>query len=252
MLRIMWAVWSSENGEAMVACMRTFAVASGATPRLPRSRATAWRLGAVLTLLITGVLYTALWAADTTWPDAQPWPSTNAAVAPRGPTLFVQGGLGGTVGSLVDVPLALDTAGAHVAALSFALDYDATCLALTLDDQDRNGLPDAIVIDAPTQFHAAVSVNPGGQQGQLSVMLVDYIPPLAALHDTAALMTIQFQIVCPLAPGLIDYAYVRFASTPAVGFSDNEGAICPGWPVKASCRSSAPSPAKPRRLPRRR
>ncbi len=150
------------------------------------------------------------------------------ALAVRVPTLFVQGGLAAAVGSLVNVPLALDTAGAHVAALSFSLDYDATCLALATDDQDRNGLPDAIVFDAPTQFRASVSVNPGGQQGRLDVMLIDYIPPLAALRDTAALITIQFRIVCPLSPGLIDYADVRFATTPAVGFSDNNGRDLPG------------------------
>ena len=216
----------------MGSCMRSFLMADGSTPPLSQYRSTSGLLGAVFALFITLVLYTALVAADTTEPAAHLLQNIDAPAAPaltsNVTTLFVQGGLAAPVGSLVDVPLALDTAGAHVAGLSFSLDYDANCLALDPADGDRNGLPDAIVIDAPAQFRASASVNPGGRQGRLDVMLIDYIPPLAALRDTPALITIQFRVICPLAPGLIDYAYVRFASTPAVGFSDNEGRDLPG------------------------
>jgi len=214
--------------------MYSFHAIYGSILRRQGRRLALWLLGAVFALFIAGMFHTSLWAADTAWRAVFPQQISNVAgagalaLAARAPTLFVQGGLAAPVGSMVDVPLALDTAGAHIAALSFSLDYDATCLALAPDDQDRNGLPDAIMFDVPAQFRASASVNPGGQQGRLDVMLLDYIPPLAALRDTAALITIQFRVICPLAPGLIGYAYVRFAATPAVGFSDNDGRDLPG------------------------
>lgn len=215
--------------------MRSFFAADGPTPRLSQYRSSSGLFGAVFALFITLVLYTALLAADTsaaTAPAAQLAQNINAAAAPaltsNVTTLFVQGGLAAPVGGIVDVPLALDTAGAHVAALSFSLDYDATCLALDPTDSDQNGVPEAIVIDAPAQFRAFISVNPNHRQGRLDVLLIDYIPPLASLRDTPSLITIQFRVICPLAPGLIDYAYVRFATLPAAGFSDNDGRDLPG------------------------
>lgn len=206
--------------------------ACGAPWHLPERSASALVLGLVTILWISYLLYllprpvapvfTAPSSGHTRYRGAP------AILASRAPAIFVQGGLAGPVGGLVDVPIAFDSVGDHVAALSFSLDYDDTCLALDPTDQNHNGVPDAIVIDAPTQFFPSITVNPGGQKGRLNVVLADYIPPLAALRDTAALLTIQFRIVCPVAPGDTDYAVVGFAETPAVGFSDNAGRDLPG------------------------
>ncbi|MCX6046411.1 MAG: hypothetical protein NT075_14995 [Chloroflexi bacterium] len=190
-------------------------------------------LGMATILCISALLYLLLPPAALAFVDSADWQQsstqgTSGLLAARTPAIFVQGGLAGPVGSMIAVPIAFDSVGDHVAALSFTLDYDDTCLALDPADRNRDGLPDSIVMDVPAQFFPSISVNPGGQSGRLSVVLADYIPPLAALLDTAALVTIQFQIVCPLAPGLITYASVDFATAPAVGFSDNTGRDLPG------------------------
>lgn len=152
-------------------------------------------------------------------------PHLYAASMPR---LFIPGGLAAPVGSLVDVPIAFDSGGTHVAAISFSLDYGHECLAFDPADQDKNGLPDALLFNAPAQFFPSVAVHAAEQHGRIDIILADYIPPLAALPDTSALVTIQFRIVCPVAPGLTQNAHVRFAAAPAVGFSDPAGRAIAG------------------------
>ncbi|MFN8440014.1 MAG: hypothetical protein U0175_04545 [Caldilineaceae bacterium] len=154
--------------------------------------------------------------------------NASAINATRTPAIFVQGGLEASVGSLIDVPIAFDSAGQHVAALSFSLNYEDACLSLDPSDLDHNGLPDAITIDAPAQFFPSITINQDDQPGRMNVVLADYIAPLAALRDSAALMIFQFRIVCPLAPGLTHEALVGFAAAPAVGFSDGTGHDLPG------------------------
>lgn len=184
-------------------------------------------------LLVTGLLYLVLFSttkifAESRIEQIRPIQSQPEARAARSPAIFVQGGLVADAGSLINVPIAFDSGGNHVASLSFSFDYDAECLSLPLDDRDNNRLPDAIVIDAPAQFIASIQINAGNQPGRLNVILADYIPPLAALQDTAALITLQFRIICPVAPRLTHYAYVRFAELPAVGFSGADGRDLPG------------------------
>lgn len=149
--------------------------------------------------------------------------TSNTKAAASMPTLFVHGGLAAPVGSVVDVPIAFDSGGTHVAALSFSLGYDHGCLALDLADQDKNGLPDAITFNAPGQFFPSIAASSSDYEGRIDVVLADYIPPLAALHDTIALVTIRFRIVCPVPPGLMQNAHLRFAAVPAVGFSGPTG-----------------------------
>lgn len=199
----------------MVGNIRSLATAYDSTWRSPPRRLIGLVLGIGFAMLITLILCATVLAAD-------------APVAARTSALFVQGGLAATVGSLVDVPIGFDSGGAHVAALSFSLDYDSECLALSPDDQNHDGLPDAFMLDAPTQFIPSIDMNPGNQQGRVDVILADYIPPLAALRDSAALFTIQFRIICPLAPGLVFDAHVDFATTPVAGFSDPSGYDLPG------------------------
>jgi hypothetical protein len=185
-------------------------------------------LGTTLVLFGLLTLYAGLFSADLRLPILQRAQSVHrfkapAVVAAGAPTLFVPGGLAANAGDLVEVPIAFDSFGAHVAALSFSLDYDEECLAFQPDDQDANGLPDAFVVHAPAQFFPSVTWHPNNQNGELNVILADYIPPLAALPDTADLFTIQFRTICAVAPGLRQEAFVRFATTPAVSFSDPNG-----------------------------
>lgn len=183
--------------------------------------------GALCTLIGVAILYTgSLWAMGAASATQRP-PGVQAhkdARAAMMPALFVQGGLSGDVGSLVDVLIAFDSGGAHVAALSFSFNYDAGCLALALDDANRDGIPDAIRIDSAAQFFVSVQVHPNNDSlGRIDIMIVDYLPPLAALRDNAALVTIQFRIVCALDPGLVSYTHVGFAEAPPAGFGGARG-----------------------------
>lgn len=142
--------------------------------------------------------------------------------------LFVHAGLAALVGGVVEVPIAFDSGGTQVAALSFSLEYDHKCLAFDPADLDKNGLPDAIVFNAPGQFFPSVAASAAGDASRIDIILADYIPPLAALRDTVALVTIQFRIVCPVAPGNTQSAQIRFAQAPAVSFSDPTGKALAG------------------------
>jgi hypothetical protein len=190
-------------------------------------------LGTALVLFSLCLLDTELFSAElqlsTQGREQGDWRFNASAVVSAGaPTLYVPGGLAAKAGELVEVPIAFDSFGTHVAALSFSLDYDEECLAFQPGDQDANGLPDAFSVHASGQFFPLVTWHPHHSHGELDVILADYIPPLAALPDTAALFTIQFRTICPVALGFKQEADVRFAATPAVGFSDPLGRDLPG------------------------
>lgn len=144
------------------------------------------------------------------------------------PIVFVQGGIEGTVGSAVDIPIAFENGGNHVAAASFTVQYDAACLAVAPGDQNQDGNPDAVRVDAPGQFRPSIRLTNDGQVGSVKIILADYMPPMAALEDTAALITIHASIVCPVDPGQEVLAYVRFDPTRDVGFSGPTGQDMPG------------------------
>jgi hypothetical protein len=153
---------------------------------------------------------------------------SNPALMTSGPTLYIPGGVTAHTGELVDVPVAFDSFGAPVAALSFSLDYEQECLAFEAGDQDGDGAPDGFIVDAPAQFFPSLSWDVNDEDGELDVVLADYIPPLAILQDSAALFTFRFRVVCPLLAGQTRVTILRFAATPPIGFSDPVGFSLPG------------------------
>ncbi len=242
-----------------------------ATERIdPSPQRNGWRLYPTLGLLL---LLTALVAGlvvlgpigSTRARLAHVQAAVRGAAVTGGPALFVPGGLTARVGELATIPLAFENNGTHVSSLSFSLDYDRDCLRFEPDDQDGNGLPDAISFAVPAQFAPSVMVKTDGRD-ELHIVIADYGPPFAALPTTLALITVRLRVICDDPALLPRTAVVRFLAQPPVSFGDQNGrdvvgeerggivqilpAQAGGTPVPTATRTIAPTaPATPTFVP---
>jgi extracellular elastinolytic metalloproteinase len=124
-------------------------------------------------------------------------------------------------GRPVTLPISLTTSGFEIAATTFSVDMDESCLRFDKADADHDGIPDAIHFSLPAGFQGAASFDPKDTDGELDFFIADLQPPLLSLPD-GVLGTIEFSAAClpddsPLTVG------VNFSTAPVATASDQNG-----------------------------
>ncbi len=122
---------------------------------------------------------------------------------------------------VVEVPVGFDGA-VLTSGVAFSLDYDQTCLDFDPTDGDADGIPDAITVNVPADFEVSVFFDLGDSDGEIDVVISDYLSPIAALSD-GPLVTVAFTTTCSPAQGTTVSAPVGFSTDPPVSFSDDLG-----------------------------
>ncbi len=142
------------------------------------------------------------------------------------PTLSIPGRPGAAPGEPVEIPIDFTAYGHDIAAATFSIDYDETCLAFDPTDADADGLPDAIAFSVPAAFDVTVFTDLGDTDGEIDVAVFD-LPPIATLPD-GLLATLTLDTLCDPAPDPGLQAPVLFSLDPPASFGDTEGGDVPG------------------------
>ncbi len=124
-------------------------------------------------------------------------------------------------GATVDVDVDFTSGGQSIAATTFSVDYDQSCLDFDESDADPvDGIPDAIDVQVPADFSVAAFHDLGDDDGEIDVSIVDFSPPISALPD-GPLLSVTFTATCSPVPGTTITAPVVFSTDPAASFSDD-------------------------------
>lgn len=140
-----------------------------------------------------------------------------------GPALTIPTGIMATVGATVTVPVDFRHNGNGAASVIFSIDFDPTCLAFDATDNNGDFTPDAVHFTLPPAFRGSASYDSTDSDGELDIVIADYIPPLATLPDTDRLVDITFTALCAPAPGQTLVSPIDFSGTPSPSFSDTGG-----------------------------
>jgi uncharacterized repeat protein (TIGR01451 family) len=122
--------------------------------------------------------------------------------------------------------------GFDIAATTFSVDFDESCLSFDPTDGDGNGIPDTITFATPAELQAVVMADLSDNDGELDFFIADTGLPLSALPD-GALATIRFTTTClpSVAPLQVN---VGFSTAPKASFSDFNGVSIPPTTVSGS------------------
>lgn len=132
----------------------------------------------------------------------------------------------------VNVPVTFARNTRSIAATTFSIDFDETCLGFDPTDGDGDGLPDAVAFSLPADFAPSVTYSALDTTGELDIAIADYSAPLAALPD-GVLATVTFSPLCvPADTSLL--APVHFATLPAASFGDTAGQSVDGLAIDGS------------------
>lgn len=115
------------------------------------------------------------------------------------------------------VPLTLATNDAAVAATTFAITYDPTCLHIDPTDGNGDGLPDALRFALPAGVQTMAQHD--ATVGKLTLFLADTTPPLTTL-PTGLIATLTLTARCRPAYGTTVATALPFAATPPATFGD--------------------------------
>jgi len=121
-----------------------------------------------------------------------------------------------------EVPVRLVANGMQIGAALFSIDFDEQCLLFDPIDANRDGTPDNVIFDVPSQFIVSASFHALDTQGELHIMIVDYSPPYALLPEKAVL-TVRLAARCVPANGEIISARVGFGNAPRPSLSTPSG-----------------------------
>jgi hypothetical protein len=127
----------------------------------------------------------------------------------------------------VTAPVDFDSKGFSIAATTFSVDFDETCLAFDPTDGDSDGIPDAITFLTPAAFTVSASYDGADTDGELDFFIADLALPFASLPD-GALANIEFTTLCDPPAGSTITAPVGFSTEPSASFSDDTGVSVPG------------------------
>ena len=144
-----------------------------------------------------------------------------------GPTLSVAQGITTPIDAPIQAPVQFTGGGVAVAATTFSLDFDHTCLRFDATDGNADGIPDAIVFAAPPAFTANASYDATDLDGEFDFLIADMTPPLATLPDSV-LATVTLIPTCTPPTAAQVTATVNFGADPAPSFSDTNGRSIPG------------------------
>ena len=127
------------------------------------------------------------------------------------------------VGAQVTVPVRFTPGTAEVVGLAFSIDFDERCLTFDPQDADGNGQVDAIHFSTPPAFNQFFFLDLSDPDGELDIILIDFLPPYTTLTDLEELLTITFTATCTVPPGEIAQAAVAFAAQPAPTYTTAAG-----------------------------
>lgn len=149
----------------------------------------------------------------------------------EGPILQIAAGGSVTSGQVLTVPIHYQSNGFAIAATSFSLDLDQSCLTLDTSDNNKDGRPDAIRFATPPGLNASASVDLTDEDGEIDIIIADYFPPFVTLPDLTPLLEIQLTAVCQPAPGATQQAHVAFSSDPPPSFGSTTGGSIMGTAI---------------------
>lgn len=149
----------------------------------------------------------------------------------QGPVLQIVTGDSVTSGQMLTVLIHYQSNGFAIAATSFSLDLDQSCLALDLSDNNKDGRPDAIRFATPSGLNASAAVDLADEDGEIDIIIADYFPPFVTLPDLTPLLELQLTAVCQPAPGATQQAYVAFSSDPPPSFGSTTGGSITGTAI---------------------
>jgi len=132
--------------------------------------------------------------------------------------LKVPGGVPGTPGQIVAVPVNFTPNDMQIDSLAFSIDFDETCL------QFDQTVPGAITFSSLLgSFTKAWSFNPADTTGELDFSIYDQVSPREALPKTS-LVTIKFKVksTCAAPPDSTNSARVGFSLNPPPSFGSND------------------------------
>lgn len=158
-----------------------------------------------------------------------------------GPKLSISSTVPAWFGRSAEVAVVYDSAAFDIAATSFSVDYDESCLSFDPTDADLNGIPDAITFATSPELQATVSADVGDSDGELDFFVADMTLPLSRLVD-GVLATIRFTPIC-LPPGNESLGVtVGFSNAPKASFSDFNGVSIPATTVPGSIEVTPGTP----------
>jgi uncharacterized repeat protein (TIGR01451 family) len=139
-----------------------------------------------------------------------------------GPELSITSDTPSWFGRPAEVAVNFTSAGFDIAATTFSVDFDESCLQFDPTDSDANGVPDAITFATPASLQAMVTADLGDNDGELDFFIADTSLPLETFAD-GVLATIRFTTSClpPADESLL--VEVGFSNDPAASFSDPNG-----------------------------
>ena len=137
------------------------------------------------------------------------------------PSLVIHSGSSAKSGEQVEVPIVLSSNGAEIAAATFSIDFDETCLAFDPTDGNGDGIPDEVVLNVPAQLLKSVSYDPSDTDGEIDVAIFNFMQPFQLIPD-GAVATVTFTASCqPVENSRI--AVVAFSENPEPSFGDTGG-----------------------------
>lgn len=146
-------------------------------------------------------------------------------------TLTIANEINTVESAVISVPIQLAPEGLSLAGVSFALDYDPTCLN---PDRDNDGVLDRVVLNVPADFETNVFFDPSNIDGEISIAVFDFTQPFSAL-GTADIATVDFFVDCPAAVPFLQ-TNIRFGDNPPPSFSDLAGQDVEGTTAQGSVR----------------
>lgn len=146
-----------------------------------------------------------------------PSPSTLLApssLASSTPLLNLGGTLPVNPGQTVNIPVTLFGNGSAINSLVFSIDFDQTWLTLNPTDGNADGIPDAIQLFLPANYSATVSFEPGDTDGELDVVIMNWMSSTSSLPD-GLLMNLA---LTSGNPGGSFFAVLRSSTDPQASF----------------------------------
>ncbi len=156
-------------------------------------------------------------AANSSGADEQAIMVTVTDVADNPPTITVNGGgvLNVMNGNTISLTLSFVSDPQIIAAMSFSLDFDATCLTFdSVTDSNGDDIPNA-VSGLPSGYVTTVAYDAGDTDGEIDISISDQVNPIQALSD-GTLATFQFgiQSSCRTNDGTTKNVAFAFDQTP--------------------------------------
>lgn len=146
-------------------------------------------------------------------------------------TLAIANDVNTVESAIVSVPIQLAPEGLALAGVSFALDYDPTCIN---PDRDEDGQLDNLVFNVSDDFTTTVLFDPTDLDGEIFISIADFSPPFSTL-TTADVLMVDFFVECPAARPFFR-TNIRFGDNPPPSFSNLVGQDVEGTTSQGSVR----------------